>query len=196
MSLGKPPKGNDEDIINHIQGSAASREQAITLLFQRHSALIGKIKKRYNLSEETALDAYTDSILRLSRLIEQAKFRGESSLFSLLYQITSNRCVDILRKESSKEVEWVDEMPVIPDTARTSLMRMIQHEDVEALGKLFDEAGERCRQVLMDSLYFGYKIDEIAKRNGLKNAQSASSIKSRCLSRLRKLIEQRNTDLT
>lgn len=192
----KPDKDTDEDIISQIQAGTASRKQGLTILFKLHTALVGTLIQRFGLSEEAALDAYTDSILRLGRLVEQGKFRGESSLFSLLYQIASNRCVDILRRKTSNDVELVDEMPVIPDSARTSLVKLIQQEDVDALMRLFDEAGERCRRVLMESLYYGYKIEEIAKRNGLKNAQTVSSIKSRCLSRLRKLIAEQNIDLT
>ena len=182
----------DEEIVNKIQGGGASRESGVALLYERHMTLVIKVKRRFKMAEETALDAYTDGIIKLSRLIEQGKYRGEGSLFTLLYQIVSNRCVDILRKKSSKVIEWVDEIPIVPDSARTSLERLVLDEKVHELGLLLDQAGERCRQVLMDALYYGFKMEEIAKRNELKNTQTASSIKSRCLSRLRKLISDRS----
>ena len=158
----------DAEIVENILKGGASRESGVAALYERHMTLVIKVKRRFKLDEDAALDAYTDGILKLSRVIEQGKFRSESSLFTLLYQIVSNRCVDILRKESSKAVEWVDEIPIVPDSARSSLERLIQHEKVQEIGALLDLAGERCRQVLMDALYYGFKMEEIAERNDLK----------------------------
>lgn len=182
----------DAEIIEKILQGGTSRESGVAILYERHMTLVIKVKRRFKMEEETALDAYTDGIIKLSRLIEQGKYRGDGKLFTLLYQIVSNLCVDILRKKTSKAVEWVDEIPIVPDDARSSLEQIIQQEDLQSVGALLDKAGERCRQVLMDALYYGFKLEEIAERNDLKNTQTVSSIKSRCLSRLRKLISDRS----
>ena len=123
-------------------------------------------------------------------MLGKGNYKGGSSLFTLLYTIVRNCCVDFLRKNTSKVNDWVNEMPVVPDRAKNILEQLSLKEGMAELKSLMEQAGTNCRQVLIDSLYFGYKVEEIAERQGLKNAQTVSSIKSRCLSRLRKLIAQ------
>jgi hypothetical protein len=77
----------DEEIIQALKQGGAARKKGVANLYQRHMTLVIKIQRRFKLDRDTALDAYTDGIIKTSRYIESGKFRQDSSIFTLLYQI-------------------------------------------------------------------------------------------------------------
>ena len=93
-----------------------------------------------------------------------------------------------MRDSKTKQVEWVEEIPNLPDEARNMLQKLIVGEDMEDLLRKMDQLGENCRKILWLREFEGFSFDEIALKIGFKSAQSVSSKKYRCMERLKVLI--------
>ncbi|MEL6650940.1 MAG: hypothetical protein AAFQ87_09080, partial [Bacteroidota bacterium] len=52
--------------------------------------------------------------------------------------------------------------------------------------------GEKCKRLLLESEYYGYRIDELVQRLGFKDSNSLASQKHRCMKKLRELIRKKN----
>ena len=192
MILRKKVTYTDQQIVEGILAGESQKQRITSYLYKQYVGYVIKGKRKYRISEEDAREAYADAIVGLCRQVERGVYRGDSKVSTYLFGAFSNRCVDKLRKLSSNKVDWVDEIPSMPEKARGILHEIISKEEVERLSQFMNKLGEKCRQVLLDSEYHGYSVDEIAQRMGLKNGPTVSSMKYRCMEKLRTLVAKRN----
>lgn len=187
--FGRKQKFHEESVIAGIQTGGIEKQKAEAMLYDRFTYLIAKGKAKHFLSQEQATDAYADAIIAVVDYISRGSFRTENKISTLLHQIFSNKCVDVLRKKSNKDNwSWMPENMAFPDKAIGVLRRMIEHEEVDILVGLMDKLGKSCKDILWNSMYHGYSAKEIAAEMGFKSAASVMSQKSTCLKKLKALI--------
>ncbi|MEM7040839.1 MAG: sigma-70 family RNA polymerase sigma factor, partial [Bacteroidota bacterium] len=120
------------------------------------------------------------------------KFRGESKLSTYLFRIFQRRCIDLLRIKTTHEENWNYEYPAHLRVTDPGPARQLEiRESAEALLALMEELGDTCRKVLKDWAWYGYSMEEIAQRAGLKDARNAASKKYNCLQQLKRRIADR-----
>jgi RNA polymerase sigma factor (sigma-70 family) len=185
---------SEAEILQALQsGEGVKRQQFSGILYEKHFEYIYTGVKRYNISFETAHDAYGDAIIKVCRKVQRGEFRGESKLSSYLFRAFSNRCVDKIRRSASNLItDDIEEHYDLPDKALTIMQELELQEQWEEVSKHLDELGERCRHLLIDTEYYGYSLQEVADRRGISNAATAGNLKYRCLKRLRKLLGMSN----
>ncbi|MEL6588516.1 MAG: sigma-70 family RNA polymerase sigma factor [Bacteroidota bacterium] len=183
-------KYEDDTLIQAIQAGGLERQRAAQTLFDAHRGLVYKGKQKYRISEEQSADLYADAVVSVMRQVENDRFKGDSSLFTFLYKVYTNRCLNFLRDQKRQSVDWSDELPDYPDFARNALQELISAESLQRLQALMLRLGEKCKQVLWDALYHDYSPEEIAKRHQYKDAASVYTVKYRCLKKLTALIEE------
>ncbi|MEM7374718.1 MAG: sigma-70 family RNA polymerase sigma factor [Bacteroidota bacterium] len=179
---------SDRDIIDAIKAGGRHKEYAIQWLMEEYGKFMHKIQKKYGLTEEGVQDAYTDAIIGLIQQIEKESFRGESKLSTFFYRIFSNKGVDLFRKNSTKRINTVVDMPPIEDPSKNILSLLDIEDEIQNLNGFLDNMGDNCKQILLDWGFWGYGMAEIAERAGLKNADQAKRQKYRCLQKLTKMI--------
>lgn len=181
---------NERQVILQIEAGGRARRAAEYQLFDRFRYLVNQGMRKHGLSEDDAIDAYTDSILVLIRTIEDGKFQSQNKISTLLHAIFFRKCVDVFRKNANtlEITELMPESSTLPDRAQDILRNMMTQENVRRLRVFMLQLGQRCQEILWDSLYFGYRPAEIAEKYGLKNAETVLSQKSRCLKKLRETI--------
>lgn len=182
----KKINGNNEQIlIANIRSGGVNQERAMSELFKSYHAFVGMGQGRYRLSEDQSLQAFSDSLLSFRRQVLQENFRGESLIKTYLFRIFSNKCVDIIRKRPSKELETLEHARDVPVNSPDILRSLIVAEELEKLMHEFEKLGESCKQILLLAEYQGYTSAEIADKIGFKNAHTVNSKKHKCLQRLR-----------
>ena len=180
---------SDSTLIEGILEGGVKREKCIAHIYDTHIGFIRKINREKHVDLEAARDAYADAVVKLSEQIILSKFRGESKLSTYLYRIFFNKCVDVLRKKSSNTIETVSEYPDLPDHASNMLHRLGIADEMKRVDGLLKQLGEKCKKILLDWAYHGYSMEEIAQRTGLKNAESATAQKYKCLKKLKQKIQ-------
>jgi len=157
-------------------------------LFRQYKGFIPKVNEKLHLSKEHIEDAYSDALVKLIRTIKEGTFKGESKLSSYFYRIFYNSSVDVSRKASSnKNMATVELLEY--NAKEKDVLGLIEAKDqaAQVIG-LMDQMGNPCQQILLDWAYYGYSMDEIASRSKLSGAESARSMKYKCLKKLKKLI--------
>jgi RNA polymerase sigma factor (sigma-70 family) len=183
------PAFSDEEVLQSIQQGGAARERVLGYLYQQYFGYVKQATKKYPmLSWEDLEDAYAETLVGFTRQVEAGKFRGDSKVATYLYRGYFNKVVDKIRRAASHRVEWADAMPELPDEARNMLGQMVESEQFKAILSRLDQLGDKCKRILLDSEYYGYSLDEVAERVGAKNAATISTLKHRCMQRLRKML--------
>ncbi len=179
---------SDEAIILEIRLGGIHGELAKTNLFRQYAYFVRKRPAKYGLTEEDALDAYTDAYLAVIDHIKSGRFRGESSIKTYLSRIFRNKCVDKARRNATMKVDWVEEFPDLRDESRNFLQTIISREELKGVRKKLALLNEKCREMLLMSAE-GYSPLEIAQKLNLATARSASSQRYKCLEKLKKMMK-------
>lgn len=182
---------SDDKIIEEILKGGKPFEDMSMYLFDSFKGFIPKVNQKLHLSNGEVNDAYADALVRCIRKIKDHTFKGESKLSSYFYSIFYNAAVDVSRKKTSNRNIGTVEIHEY-DAKERDLMELLEISDSsKQVVNLMNVMGDPCKKILLDWGYHGYSMDEIADRSSLKNAESARSMKYKCLKKLKQIIENK-----
>jgi RNA polymerase sigma factor (sigma-70 family) len=182
----------DEQLIDNLRQQGSLGRRSEEQLFTAYIYFIREGMNKYNLSEDDAFDAYSDSILSAIVDLKKGSFERRSSVKTWLYQIFFNKCVDLLRKKSTNKnsvhqtASITDMLFQLSDNSRSIIQRLADKADWNTLREKLSELGENCRKLLMLAAD-GYNDKEISSLTAYKSADVVKTSRLRCLERLRKL---------
>jgi RNA polymerase sigma factor (sigma-70 family) len=184
---------NEEVIIADLEYGGAARRIAEKKLFETFYYLVKHGCKKYSISEDDAASAYSDTIISVIESIVAHKFEGRSSLKSYTYQIFSNKCVDIVRKETTnkskvhKTTAINDFLTLLPDNAKSIIQKIIDKSQQMILTQKIEEIGEKCKRLLL-LFEDGYSDKEIAAIMLYNSSDVVKTSRLRCLEKLKRNI--------
>lgn len=185
---------NDEELIAGLQVSGTERSRSEKLLYETYSYFIREGVWKYKLSEDESQIAYADAVLSLLTNVNKGLFEGRSSVKTYLFQIYSNKCVDLVRKNTTNKSSVhhgtsASEMLVqMPDNARNAVEKMMHKYKLSVIAEKLKEVGEKCREML---LFFeeGFSDKEIADKMQYQTAAVVKTSRLRCLDKLREKVK-------
>jgi DNA-directed RNA polymerase specialized sigma24 family protein len=130
-------KCTDIEFITGIQKNAPNRRWLENKLYELYAYVIREGVWKHKLTEDECSMAYSDTILTVIENIENRKFEGLSSLKTYIYQIFTNKCVDLIRKNSTNKQqvnrgETLDTLLyVLPDDSRSIIEKLMIEYDVD-----------------------------------------------------------------
>jgi RNA polymerase sigma-70 factor (ECF subfamily) len=126
---------------------AASPEPAdcvpsLAALYRKHGPALYWVCMRYTRSREDAEDVVQQVFMKAQKNLES--FRGQSSLYTWLYRIAVNECLDLFRKRKfqaeGNPADMDHLLPVFPEgemDARLDLARIVKETDPQTMEILF-----------------------------------------------------------
>jgi len=179
----------DQKFIDDILTGGSAMHKTVEWFYHENFNLVYKMIGSHKLVKEEALDAYSDAVTAFVENIRNNKFRGEAKCSTYFIRIFNNKCIDIIRKKTTNKM---DQNTISMDNIGTEPVQEIINEDLDiGLTEFLDQLSGICREVLMD-WSDGYSMDEIAARNGLKNAHTARSKRYNCFRQLIALLQRNN----
>jgi len=178
----------DKKFIENILLGGNNMHKTIEWFYHENYSLVYKMTGSHKLSKEDTLDAYSDAITAFVENIRTLKFRGDSKCSTYFIRIFNNKCIDILRKKTTNRI---NENTIFLDDMKTEPILTIVNEEQEDFSGFLAQLSEVCREVLMD-WSDGFSMDDIAERNGLKNAHTARSKRYNCFQQLMEMLQKRN----
>lgn len=187
---------NDKEILDHLLAeNGTGRRRGEEMLFSSYAYFVREGEKKFRLTEEEAFDAYSETFLSAISTISGRAFRGNSSLKTFLYRIYQNKCVDLLRKKTTKKnsihrtLSITEFAPQISDAAKSILQQLAEATDFHLLRLRLNELGEKCRRLLLLSAE-GYTDRMICQELEYKTMDVVKTSRLRCLEKLRQLYQQ------
>jgi RNA polymerase sigma-70 factor (ECF subfamily) len=166
----------DDDIIARAR---AGDHEAFRVLVERHQGRLFRLAARVLRDEDLARDAVQDAFLKAYTSLR--RFEGRSSLYTWLYRLTLNVCLDMRRRsKSDRTVEWPEvqladgTLPAEPTPASgtepppagpdTELERS---EIRQRVGQAIEELPPEARETLLLREVDGLSYAEIAETLGI-----------------------------
>lgn len=183
---------SDTEVVEGIRGAPAEKRFFENNLYEKYSYLIQEGTWKHKLSRDECSMVYSDSVLTVIDHIQNERFKGGSSIKTYLYQIFSNKCVDLLRKNSTNKQQVLqgdtldDYLNILPDDSRGVIEMLIARYDMDLLRRRLFDLGDKCRRII-EAWSEGYMDHEIASDMDYLSAAVVKTTRLRCLEKLREL---------
>ena len=184
---------DENAIVNGIQSGGRERPVCEKKLYAHFLYFVRQGMIKYKLTEEDSASAYSDTIITVISAITTGSFEGRSSLKSYAFQIFMNKCVDLLRKETTKKSKVHQTASIsslimeLPDRARDAVQQLITKNDRNLMWQKLQEIGEKCRQMLL-LFEDNYSDKEIAALMQYSSADVVKTSRLRCIEKLKEKI--------
>ena len=188
----------DEEI-RIIRKIRAGDGDAFEALVREHQTRVYNLALRMTHNPEDALDISQETFLKAWRSF--GKFRGECSLGSWLYRITSTLCIDLLRKNGRRQLDKVvsldapgeDGRPLeLPDVSGDPQAALERAEGRQAVLECLQELPEEQKLILILRDVDGLSYEEIGETLKLELGTVKSRI-FRARAKLANLLAERGT---
>lgn len=181
-------RAEEMELIDRIRGGDTELFETLVL---QHQKTVYNLALRMVQNREDALDLSQEAFLKAYRSLDL--FRGEASFSSWLYRLTTNVCLDYLRKKSRRpelsltlqdedepgsEYELPDPTPGPQESLERSELRRAVRDGLQALPA-------DARQILLLREIGGLSYEEIGRQLSLEEG----TVKSRIFRARKKLAE-------
>lgn len=136
------------DDLTLVRRARSGDQRAFGLLVQRYQKKVYAVALGMVKDAEEAMDVSQEAFVKVHRYLD--RFKGDSSFYTWLYRITTNTCIDVLRRRgitSSDSVEYDDSVQL--DTAEANLGLLSSQVDASPSRSLLRrELGEKLEEAL------------------------------------------------
>ncbi|MEM9918379.1 MAG: sigma-70 family RNA polymerase sigma factor [Bacteroidota bacterium] len=182
-------EGSDEWVLFGLQSpDKVSADTALESLYTNHYPFIKRLIENNNGSDVDAADVFQDAIIVFYEKIRTGQLTLNCSIRTYLYSICKHLWLNKLRDRKdwlNIEQEEVEAIEIPPESFNV----LITKERNELIVQLMNEIGPHCKEVLKLYYFKRLRMKEIAETLGLANEQGAKNKKSRCIKKLKALIE-------
>ncbi|HEY2580800.1 MAG TPA: sigma-70 family RNA polymerase sigma factor [Mucilaginibacter sp.] len=185
-------------ILQGLKSVGFLRRTAEKELYKAFFYLIREAEKKYGIEEDDAASIYSDTVIAIINNIASGKFEGRSSLKTYIYQIFSNKCVDLLRKKTTNKGKLEDTMPYdsliyeLPDETRDIIQKLIAKDEKQEVLEKLNEIGDKCKELLL-LFEDGFNDKEIAEFMKYQSADVVKTTRLRCIEKIRSKLIRNQT---
>jgi RNA polymerase sigma factor (sigma-70 family) len=187
---------DDSTLFAGLRNDGPNRQRFENQLYDRYAYFIREATRTHRLPHDDCATAYADTVLTVIEHIQTGRFGGRSGLKTYLYKIFYNKCVDIIRKNTTNResvhygtVSLDESLHDLPGDVQLVVQQLIQEQDIEQLHQNLNALGEKCREMLL--AWGDDQTDaEIARRLAYNSAGVAKTSRLRCLEKLKAIYDQ------
>ena len=136
------------DDLTLVRRARSGDQRAFGLLVERYQKKVYAVALGMVKDSEEALDVSQEAFVKVHRYLD--RFKGDSSFYTWLYRITTNTCIDVLRRRGSasgESVEYDDTVQL--DLAEANLGALgSQLDSTPVRSALRRELGEKLEEAL------------------------------------------------
>jgi len=178
-------KLTDPEILTALKSGGPAVHKIMDYVYMKsRKKIIGHVMKNGG-SKEDGQDVLQETVSSFYTNIINNKFRGESDISGYLFGIARNKWLKMVnrrnRVSNTSNVDFVGES----QTEEESSIEVLKQIDVVLKKMNID-----CREVLVHAFYYNYSAAELSRKFRFKNEQVARNKKSKCLKRLRAMMDK------
>lgn len=177
----------DAQVIEALQDGTAL-EAAVRYLYQTHFDSLAYFVKHNSGSHQDAEDYFHEALVVFIELVREGKFRGQSSIKTLLYAILRNLwCNELKRKrrEQHRERQYYERSE---QTVKDVQQQLFNHEKEKQVLALIEQLEENYQKILLLYYYEKMPMKQIFQVMGYQNEQVARNMKYKAMKKLNQLL--------
>lgn len=177
----------DKEIINSLRTSAGA-DDSIRFLYRANFEVLGRYVVQNSGSWNDAEDIFQEVMISFIHLVQQGKFREESSIKTFLFSMTRNAWLNELKKRG-RTVAREEKYGRGREVHTPGIDAGIEYrERSEALMQTLAQLGDNCRKILVLFYYENQSMKEILQHTEYENEQVLRNKKHKCLKKLSEMI--------
>ncbi len=178
----------DSELIQGIL-SPARLNEAITRIYQLYFSSLSWYVMNNSGSRQDAEDIFQEVVITFIRLVQEGKFRGESSIKTFLFSLNRHAWLNELKRRNramAREERFESEL----DRHEADVSYFIcDRESRKRLDELMRQLGENCRTILQLYYFDDLSLKDILHQLHYESEQAVRNKKYKCMKQLRELIE-------
>ena len=180
---------SDQALLEALR-SNRGMDKAIRLLYQEYYDVLSIYIKQNSGNDQDAEDVFQEVVVTFIELVNQNKFRGESSIKTFLYSLNRHIWLNELKKRNRMQARNVKfesaRQQVEPDVSGYIAGREARQQVMQVI----DQLGESCKQVLLAFYYQDLSVKEMLSFLPYENEQVVRNKKYKCLKKLEELLHE------
>jgi RNA polymerase sigma factor (sigma-70 family) len=180
----------DQFILAGLKAGYKERTVQEKVLYGQYSYFIEEGCRKYNLNYDDSFSTYSDALISAIHNIINNQFDGRSAFKTYLFQIFSNKCIDLVRKTTTNKQSVHQNTTIpellgqLPDASRNVIEKLIDDQKRSAVKEQLATIGEKCKEILL-LFEDGLSDREIAAELQYNSAAVAKTTRLRCLEKMR-----------
>lgn len=180
-------KLSDAELLAAIrQGSGL--DAAIKSIYRQHFENLAWIIKNNSGSQQDAEDIFQEVLVNFLGLVQQDKFRGESSVKTFLFSMTKHTWLNELKKRGRTEVRELRYEKGIDQQVTDVSQVIAEREARKQVMFVVEQLGDTCKKILVMFYYESLSMKEMLARLDYGNEQVVRNKKYKCLKQLEQMI--------
>ena len=164
-------------------------DQALSQLYRQYYEPLQQLIRKNGGTEAEADDIFQEVLLAFYTQLQAGKLTLHCSIKTYLYSVARNMWLNELRKRSNKPIiVETDEFIVLQED---HLASMVLTEQNQEMAKLIRSLGDQCQEILIYFYFDRFRMKKVADLMGFANEQVAKNKKSKCLKKLKALVQEK-----
>jgi RNA polymerase sigma factor (sigma-70 family) len=170
----------DKEIVELIR--QGEEDRALGFLYKKILPKIKYLIKKNSGDDDEAYDIFQDAILIFYKQVKVGKYKEEYEIAGFIYSISRNLWINRVKKKN-RSVNFFGETPEI-EVPESALDDLITSERETMVMKILGELGERCKELLLYTIYHKFSMKEICEKMGFSTENAAKTRNYKCKQRL------------
>ena len=180
-------KLDDAELLAAIQ-QGSGMDAAIKSIYREHFDSLTWIVKNNSGSRQDAEDIFQEVLVSFIGLVQQGKFRGESTVKTFLFSMMKHTWLNELKKRGRSELREL-KFEKARDQQETDVSYLItEREAKKHVMDVVDQLGDTCKKILVMFYYENLSMKEILANLEYENEQVVRNKKYKCLKQLEQMI--------
>lgn len=182
----------DAQVIEALQDGTAL-EAAVRYLYRTHFDSLTYFIRQNSGSQQDAEDYFHETLVAFIELVRQGKFRGESSIKTLLYAILRNLWRNELKRRSRAQHRENIYYDSSEQTSKDAEHLIFRHEAEKQMLSFINQLEENYRKILLLYYYEQMPMKQIFQVMGYKSEQVVRNMKCKGMKKLNQLVNSHQT---
>jgi len=164
-------------------------DQALSQLYRHYYEPVQQLILKNSGTADEADDIFQEVLWAFYTQLRSGKLTLQCTIKTYLYSVARNMWLNELRKRSNKpDMVETDEFIVLEENHLATMMLTERNQE---MAKLIRSLGEQCQEILTYFYFDRFRMKKVAALMGFANEQVAKNKKSKCLKKLKALVQEK-----
>lgn len=180
----------DDEVLTALKTNGKEADDALRFLYRSHFSYLQHYTLNNGGSEDDAADIFQDVMVSFVHIVQQEKFRGESSIRTFLYTLNRNLWLNELKRRGRALRRETNYQVLNSDVEQGVQQSLEYRQSAKKLMEVMEQLGESCKSILTQFYYEQRSMKEIVTTLHYENEQVVRNKKSKCLKKLGELLKE------
>lgn len=176
---------SDKEILDNIR--LGKDTKVLDYLYRIEAGKVRQMVCKHNGSAQEAKDIFQETMMVFYKYVKTDRFNEQYSIGAFFNTVSRNLWINHLKRENRK-IEFTDK--------EAKLMLLEENMESELIGKereaqivaLFARLGDRCQELLVNTIFHRFTMKEICEKMGYSTEDAAKTKHYKCKQRLLELV--------